>query len=146
MANEFVPIRSVKQYIKEFGVEGIAKGANKELVRKQLLDAFQKEIFGQIVMRYHDPALLSRPYEYIDEETRIGIRHILENTNRKWKRLCMEFAKYKETHSLILPDDLMLYLKDVVHIQEQEREEPDAEVYIDESEPIETHILEVANS
>ena len=44
---DIVPIRSIKQYIREFGYEGIVKNhANKSLVKEQILDAFQKEVFG----------------------------------------------------------------------------------------------------
>lgn len=124
MAETMVPVRSVKQYFKEFGVNGIGKGADRTEIHDAILDAFKKEVFGQITLRYHDAAILSRPEETIDEATRIGVRNILDQENRKWKRLCTEFSKYKETFSLIAPNELMESLKDVVKIQESERENP----------------------
>ena len=125
MATEMVPIRSIKQYLREFGYEALVKNnANRSLVKEQIIDAFQKEIFGQIVFKYHDAAILSRPAEQIDEETRIGIRHILSNAKWKWKRVCAEFNKYRETRDLIYEDELMLRLQDIVKIQESERDNP----------------------
>lgn len=126
MATEMVPIRSIKQYLREFGYEAIVKNnANRGLVKEQIIDAFQKEIFGQIVFKYHDAAILSRPTEQIDEKTRDGVRHILANARWKWKRLCTEFNKYLETRDLIQDDELMTRLKDIVTIQEKERDNPD---------------------
>lgn len=124
MAAEMVKIRSVKQYLREFGYEAIVKEhQDPKLVKEQILDAFEKEVFGQIVFRFHDPAVLSRSPENVDEKTREGLRHILEQTNRKYKRLCIEFSKYRETHSLLMPDELMMRLKDIVALQEHERED-----------------------
>lgn len=123
--NDMVPIRSVKQYIKEFIVEGMGKNrAKPDMVREQILDSFMKEVWGQIVFRYNDPTLLSRSAESVDDKTREGIRHILDNTQRKYRRLCLELSKHPATYSLLNPDELMQRMKDVVTIQEQERENP----------------------
>lgn len=125
MATEIVPIRSIQQYLREFGYEAIVKNhADRGLVKEQIIDAFQKEIFGQIVFKYKDAALLSRPDEQIDEKTREGVRHILSNAKWKWKRVCAEFNKYRETKDLISEDELLLRLQDVVKIQESERDHP----------------------
>lgn len=125
MATEIVPIRSIQQYLREFGYEAIVKNhADRRLVKEQIIDAFQKEIFGQIVFKYKDAALLSRPDEQIDEKTREGVRHILSNAKWKWKRVCAEFNKYRETKDLISEDELLLRLQDIVKIQESERDHP----------------------
>ena len=125
MATEIVPIRSIQQYLREFGYEAIVKNhADRGLVKEQIIDAFQKEIFGQIFFKYKDAALLSRPDEQIDEKTREGVRHILSNAKWKWKRVCAEFNKYRETKDLISEDELLLRLQDVVKIQESERDHP----------------------
>lgn len=125
MATEIVPIRSIQQYLREFGYEAIVKNhADRGLVKEQIIDAFQKEIFGQIVFKYKDAALLSRPDEQIDEKTREGVRHILSNAKWKWKRVCAEFNKYRETKDLISEDELLLRLQDIVKIQESERDHP----------------------
>jgi hypothetical protein len=121
MSAVMVPIRSIKQYLKDFGYEAIIeKKQDKGLVKKQILDAFQKEIFGQIFFRFNDPNLLSKSASDVDEKTREGVRHILSNARWKWKRLCAEFNKYPETRNIIDPDELMLNLKDAVKLQGQD--------------------------
>ena len=143
MPAQMVPIRSIKQYIREFGYEGIVKNnGDRALIKEQIIDAFQKEIFGQIMLRYNDPALLSKPTQYVDEKTREGVRHILSNARWKWKRLCAEFNKYPETRNLIYPDELMSRLKDVVKIQESERKNPDD--IPTEDDPVEMVKVEVS--
>ena len=125
-----VTIRSVKQFIRDFGVNGIGKGLSKELVREQIMDAFQKEIFGQLTMKFGDPELLAKDISDVDPETKRKVDNILSNSVRKWKRLCMEFAKYRDTYDLIMPGDLMLTLEDIVasqtndaHLLEDEKDE-----------------------
>lgn len=133
MAEQFFPVRSVKGYFKEFGVEAIGKKkADPDLVRKQILDAFHKEIFNQLALRFGDPELLAKDISTIDPETKRQVDNILSNSVRKWKRLCIEFAKYKETHSLIMPSDLMTTLEDVVKYQVDNEEAPEDVVLLEE--------------
>ena len=144
MATEMVPIRSIKQYLREFGYEAIVKNhADRGLVKEQIIDAFQKEVFGQIVFKYRDAAILSRPNELIDDKTREGIRHIISNARWKWKRVCAEFNKYQETHDLIHEDELMLRLQDIVKIQTQERDKP-GEIPM-ENDPVEIMEIETVS-
>lgn len=118
MSEHFVPIRSVKGYFKEFGIEAIGKKhADPDLVKQQILDAFHKEIFGQLAMKFGDPALLAADISSIDPETKRQVDNILSNSVRKWKRLCIEFSKYKETYNLLFPGDLMVTLEDIVKAQ-----------------------------
>ena len=129
MAAYLVPIRSVKGYLKEFGFEAIGKHhAKPEIVKEQILDAFQKEVFGQLTMKFHNPAILAEDEANVDPETKRQIDNILANSMRKWKRLCIEFAKYRETYNLLHPDDLMLTLKDIVDAQGSEEVEEDVVV------------------
>lgn len=115
MAEHMVPVRSVKGYIKEFGIEAIGrKHADPDLVKQQILDAFHKEIFGQLMMKFGDPQLLAEDISKVDPETKRQVDNILSNSVRKWKRLCIEFAKYKETFNLLQPSDLMVTLENVV--------------------------------
>lgn len=115
MAEQFCPVRSVKGYFKEFAIEALGKKhADPDLVRQQILDAFHKEIFDQFVMKFGDPEMLARDISTVDPETKRQVDNILSNSVRKWKRLCIEFAKYKETYSLIQPSDLMVTLEDIV--------------------------------
>ena len=128
MAEQMVTVRSVKGYFKEFGIEAIGKKkADPDLVKQQILDAFQKEIFGQLAMKFGDPAMLAKDISEVDPETKRQIDNILSNSVRKWKRLCIVFAQYKETHNLIMPSDLMVTLEDIVKVQTGEDETVDEE-------------------
>lgn len=123
LSEQMVTIRSVKGYFKEFGIEAIGKKhADPDLVKQQLIDAFQKEIFGQLTMKFGDPELLAKDISEVDPETKRQVDNILSNSVRKWKRLCIEFAKYKETFNLIMPSDLMVTLEDIVGAQTGEHE------------------------
>lgn len=118
MAEVFVPVRSVKQYFNEYAVDGIGKKhADRDLIKQQLLDAFQKEIFGQITMRYHDAYILAKPEDEVPSDVKEGVNKILQNSLRKWRRLCELFAGYKETRMLIEERDLMQILDDIVQGQ-----------------------------
>ena len=137
MSEQMVTVRSVKGYFKEFGIEAIGKKhADPDLVKHQILDAFQKEIFGQLTMKFGDPAILAKDISAVDPETKRQIDNILSNSIRKWKRLCMVFAQYRETHDLIMPSDLMVSLEDIVKAQTGENE------VLDEDEAAEVSILQ----
>ena len=126
MAEQMLTVRSVKNYIREFGIEAIGKKhADPQLVKQQILDSFQKEIFGQLMLRFGDPALLAYNIETVDPETKRQIDNILHNSVRKWMRLCTEFAKYKETYNLLQPSDLMASLDDIVASQTAEFVKPE---------------------
>lgn len=131
MSEYMVPIRSVKGYLKEFAIEAIGKQkADPNLVKQQILDAFHKEIFGQLTMKFGDPELLAKDIQNVDPETKRQVDNILSNSVRKWKRLCIEFAKYKETYNLIFPSDLMTTLEEIVGAQTGENEIVNEEVVI----------------
>lgn len=131
MSEQFVPIRSVKAYFKEFGVEAIGKKhADKDLVKHQILDAFQKEIFNQLAMKFGDPEILAKDVSEIDPDVKRQVDNIISNSVRKWKRLCMVFSQYRETYNLIMPSDLMVTLEDIVKVQTGENEVTDEEVVV----------------
>ena len=134
MAETFLPIKSVKQYLREFGYQAIVKDhQSKDFVRAQLIDQFKKEIFGQLSVHVGDPQMLARPVEEIDQKTMDKVNNILSNSVRKWKRLCIEFQKYAETVNTIFPSDLMVNLEDVVKgILEPEDPEAKDVVLLDE--------------
>ena len=118
MSEQMVTVRSVNGYIKEFGIEAIGKKhADPDLVKQQILDAFQKEIFGQLVMKFGDVEILARDIDTVDPETKKQVDNILRNSTRKWMRLCQVFAQYKETFNLLMPSDLMNSLDDIVKTQ-----------------------------
>ena len=89
---EMVRIRSVKQFFNTFIAEPAQKNGvqwlsrHSDEVKAQLIDAFRKEIFGQIVFKFGPRAKdMSR-----DELANLdGIQNILQQSFRKWRRLCI---------------------------------------------------------
>lgn len=119
-------IRSVKNYIQEFGVDAIGKHhADPALVKEQILDAFSKEIFGQVSL-LGDISLLAKDADAVDPELKRKADNILKNSLRKWSRLCVEFSKFKETYNLISSEDLMNYIDEIV--DNQRNVVPDADL------------------
>lgn len=115
MAETFAPIMSVKGYFNKYGVEAIGrKKESKELVKAQILDDFKKEIFNQLAMHVGDAQMLAKDISEVDSETKAKVDNIINNSVRKWKRLCILFSQYRETYNLILPHELMVELEDVV--------------------------------
>lgn len=89
---EMVTVRSVKNYFNEFIAAPVQKGGvewlrhNHLMVKEQLIEAFRKEIFGQIVFKLGPQAATISPDELTNREE---IRNILQQAFRKWRRLCM---------------------------------------------------------
>ena len=103
---EQVTVMSADQFFDKFAKEGIGKGADRWMIKRQMLDAFRKEIFGLVSMRckkQYD----SLPPEGDEEAMRIA-RNVIKDESRKWKKLCDMFALYNETKDLIKYDDLKL--------------------------------------
>lgn len=104
--DEFVRVRSADEYFRQYAVEGIGKGADRMLVRRQLIDAFHKEIFGLVAMRakknFNDI-----PKEGDPEAIRIA-QNVVKDTTKKWIKLCKMFEKYRETCNLLRYDDITL--------------------------------------
>ena len=141
MSEQKVAILSVNGYMKKYAIDGIAKGADRQMVRTQMLDAFRREIFDTAVMMV-GPQVFSDSYE-ASEKDKTKLNNILINANKKWKSLCKEFAKYKETEKLIYEEDLMKYMndrdeflqeketteyvteEDIEHDEEESEEEPE---------------------
>lgn len=109
---EMVPIRSVKQYWNDYIVNGLGKGVRKEIVKGQLLDSFQKEVFGQVAFKLGvNTATMDRE----DLAQLDGIQNILHNSFRKWRRLCI----------LCMENGIrnFIQLEDLKHILEETTEE-----------------------
>jgi hypothetical protein len=90
---EMLPIRRVKEYWNEFVAGPFQKNGstwfkhNTWLIKKQLLDAFQKEIFGQITFKLGKEAVDIRDKEALSKLP--GVQNILQQGFRKWRRLCI---------------------------------------------------------
>ena len=89
---EIVKIRSVKQFFNEFIAEPTQKNGvdwlkfHQSEVKAQLLDAFRKEIFGQVVFKLGPQAKSLTRDELAGMD---GIQNILQQSFRKWRRLCI---------------------------------------------------------
>lgn len=87
--SEMVRIRSVKQYFNDFIAENqndLPDAMKRARIKMQLLDAFRREIFEQIVFRY-GADVLKRSRDEMANMTEI--QNILVQSFRKWRRLCM---------------------------------------------------------
>lgn len=109
---EMLQIRSTEGYFEEYGRNGIGKGADKWMIRRQLIDAFHKEIFGLVAMR------AKKRFDHIppegDPEAIRIVKSVVRDTQRKWEKLCAMFAAYQETSGLLEIDDLRLDESDIM--------------------------------
>lgn len=103
---ERVVVKSAEQYFREFAENGIGKGMDRTLVRRQLIDAFHKEIFGLVAMRAKKN-FDDIPEEGDPEALRIA-QNVIKDETRKWIKLCKMFAMYKETENLLRYDDIAM--------------------------------------
>ena len=103
---EKVTIMSAEQYFDKYAINGIGKGANRFLIKSQLIDAFHKEIFGLVAMRAKKQ-FDDIPKDGDPEALRIA-RNVIKDTTRKWVKLVKMFEKYRETSGLLTPDDLKM--------------------------------------
>lgn len=104
---EQVTVMSAEAYFQKYAVNGIGKGADRWMIKRQLIDAFRKEIFGLVAMRTKKN-LEDIPPEGDPEASKIA-KNVIHDSTMKWKKLCGMFAKYKETAGLIELKDLKLY-------------------------------------
>ena len=109
---ELLTIRSAEQYFKEFGRDGIGKGADRWMIRRQLIDAFHKEVFGLVATRAKKNFNDIPPEG--DPETKRIIKNVCHDTQMKWKKLCAMFEMYAETKVLLNIDDLAMTDDDIM--------------------------------
>ena len=113
MSAEMVTIRSVKNYFNEFIVDGL-KGKTKVQevdlidIKAKILQAFQQELYGQIVFKLGPEAAEMKPDDLADMD---GIQNILQQTFRKWRRLCILCSEHGLGNFFRL-EDLQDVLKD----------------------------------
>lgn len=121
--NEMVQIRSVKQYFNDFLVEGLKNTTHPSesdvlMIKQQILDAFRKEIFGQIAFKLGAEAANMNRDELGSLEP---VQNILSNSFRKWKRLCIICSE----HGL----GGLFNLKDLKRVLEETEDEPQEIIY-----------------
>ena len=113
MSQEMLPIRSVKHYFNEFIVEGLKdKKSIQEIdlidVKAKILKAFQQELYGQIIFKLGPAAADMKPDDLANLD---GIQNILQQTFRKWRRLCI-LCSEKGLDNFFQLEDLQEALKD----------------------------------
>ena len=98
-----VIIRSKEEYWRSYILHGLADKLSKEQIKNNLLDAFRKEIFGQITMRMkvEDWSNVPKTPEAVKM-----VENIAKQAQNKWISLCIMCARFKETHGIILPSDI----------------------------------------
>lgn len=127
--NEMIQIRSVKQYFNDFIVEelkGLKKVREVDLipVKQKILDAFKKEIFGQIIFKLGDDAKTMSK----DDLAKLDVvNNILVQSFRKWRRLCILCGEYGLGSFFQLED-----LKNVLESDDELEPDPDDIVEIPE--------------
>ena len=105
--SEGVVVLSAQQYFNKYAKKGIGQGADRWMIKRQLIDAFKKEIFGLVAMRT-GRNLNDIPMEEA-AEVRKTAKNIIHDEVMKWKKLCGMFEMYVQTQNLLKPDDLKLY-------------------------------------
>lgn len=110
---EMLQIRSADQYFKEYGRDGIGKGADKWMIRRQLIDAFHKEIFGLVAMRAKKN-FNTIPPEGDPEAMRI-VKNVVKDATQKWIKLCDMFDQYVETRGILKYDDISIDMDEVIN-------------------------------
>ena len=78
--------------------------ADKELIRRQLINEFHNEIFSLVAMRAKKQ-FKDIPKEGDPEAIRIA-RNVVRDETKKWLKLWKMFETYKETSGVIKPEDL----------------------------------------
>ena len=121
--SEGVQILSVNGYMKKYAVDGIGKGADRWQIKRQMLDEFRREIFNLSVFRV-GAKVFSDEWEGDDEDRR-KLENIIDNANKKWRSICKEFEKYKETCGLLKETDLQDYLNDRMNLVDETEENED---------------------
>ena len=115
---EKVTILSAAEYFNKYAREGIAKGADKKLIKKQIIDAFHKEIFGLVAMRSKKRFKGKIPEEGNNEAMDIA-RSVIREETKKYKALIKMFEMFRETSGLLTPDDL------TIDVEEEAKDDPD---------------------
>lgn len=100
-----VRIMSAEDYFEVYGREKIYKQKmDKEIVRRQLVSEFHKEIFSLVAMRAKKQ-FKDIPKEGDPEAIRIA-RNVVKDETKKWIKLWKMFETYAETSGVIKPEDL----------------------------------------
>lgn len=103
--SEMIRIRSIPDYLEEFGNNGVGKGVPVAQVKEQILDAFRKEMFDQICWKTKVENWADAPQTPENEKI---VQNIFKQTYKKYLGVIKAFNMYKETFNMLKPDDLTL--------------------------------------
>ena len=105
---DFVQMRNWQQFWNDYIYEGQKAGLKNEEIRRNLIEAFRKEIFGLVMFRAKVEDLDDIPQTPENSEM---LRNIFRQEQNKWKKLVQECKKHLATAMLIREDDLTLFDK-----------------------------------
>lgn len=106
--SDMVQVRKWQQFWNDYICEGQKAGLKNEQIRQNLIEAFRKEIFGQVMFRAKVEDLDDIPQNPKNEEM---LMNIFRQEKNKWKCLVQECRKNLSTAMLIREDDLTLFDK-----------------------------------
>lgn len=134
-APEMIRIRTITEYLQEFGNDGIGKGVPVATVKEQILDAFRKEIFDQITWK-----LKISDIQEVKEtpENRKIVENIMKNTYKKFIGVIKAFNRFRETLNMLRPEDLQILqneheMYDPFDGFDDEEEEENEEITVEEA-------------
>jgi hypothetical protein len=104
--SDMVQIRGWRQMWNDYIAEGLNQGLKLPEIKRNLIEAFRKEIFGQIMFRAKVADLADIPHDLKHDEM---MRSIFMQEQKKWKQLVAECRKHLATAMLIKEDDLTLF-------------------------------------
>ena len=100
-----VQVRRAEDYFEEYGRQRICEQKLDRLfVKKELIDAFHKEIFSIVAMRAKK-RFSDIPKEGDPEAIRIA-RNVVKDATKKWIKVCKMFESNPATRGLIRPEDI----------------------------------------
>lgn len=125
--NETVLIPDAYWYWNKYGKDAIIdRNADRIFTKKQLVDAFHKEIFNLVAMRSKKKFDGQIPPEG-DPEALAIVANVVKETTRKWIKVVKIFESHPRTRGLLTVDDLRI----------ESEEEKDIPVEGTVSEPME---------
>lgn len=133
---EHIQIRNWRQMWNDYVYEGQKQGLKNGEIRRNLIEAFRKEIFDQIMFRAKVEDL--EQLDHTEENDRI-VHSIFREAMKKWKALVKECRGHLATAMLIREEDLTLFDREEEPEEDEddgyeigEAEDPEEEEEVDE--------------
>lgn len=120
-----VTVRRWQDYWNDYICEGKKKGLKNEEIRRNLIEAFRKEIFGLVMFRAKVDDLDDLQHTKNND---VLVNNVFRNELNKWKRLVQECGKYLSTALLIKEGDLTLFDSEEKDDEEEDDEDDGYEI------------------